>query len=312
MSNRSLKMWLLSLVIMPFLAIESAYAITLDPVIAACQRSLSIATIDIPVEDFSNSNNLRTPVGSGFHAHGHAIIVRGRIFDQNCVPISDAIIRLWETDDLGKMPASFAVKPKDDKDDYNESEENSEPSDSAASIAKAIASAKAETPTITIKDKAAATSSADVKSAPGKADSSKMDPKDEDEKEDKDDESHEKDGYVTPFAEDKLSKDPYFVGAGTAVSNNLGHFNVIGIMPGATDSDEPHLNIHIYHPDFAIFKTKIYFTDDQQVLPIAAQDPNTSPRIKVYARKNPERSNDHITWYDIDMALSAPNVYRHY
>ena len=72
--------------------------------------------------------------------------------------------------------------------------------------------------------------------------------------------------YSTPISKNNDIKskdffDPNFVGSGTAVTNNMGQFNFLSIMPGEYEDNKPHININIIHPDFDDFQTEMFFSD---------------------------------------------------
>ncbi len=118
-------------------------------------------------EKFSSTNNLAKKVGSFYRAFGEVIFLQGSIRDSFGVPISDAIIEIWQTNAAGK---------------YH----------------------------------------------------SLLDPTSE---------------YV----------DKYFNMSGKAISDNLGNYNFITIMPGGSAGRAPHINMNIYHPAFGNLETEIYF-----------------------------------------------------
>ncbi len=55
-------------------------------------------------EEFQVSNNLLRKSGQAPIYSGTKIIVKGRLLDQNCVPVSDAKIYLWQVGSDGKYP----------------------------------------------------------------------------------------------------------------------------------------------------------------------------------------------------------------
>lgn len=54
-----------------------------------------------PPFEINNSNNLRRKPGSTFFAKGQFMILEGTVRDENCVPISDAVVEIWQADALG-------------------------------------------------------------------------------------------------------------------------------------------------------------------------------------------------------------------
>ncbi|MFZ9470383.1 MAG: protocatechuate 3,4-dioxygenase [Rickettsiales bacterium] len=53
--------------------------------------------------------------------------------------------------------------------------------------------------------------------------------------------------------------DKFFSMSGRAISDNLGNYHFISIMPGATSGRAPHINMNVYHPRFGKLETEIYF-----------------------------------------------------
>ena len=62
------------------------------------------ATNDYEPVKFQSTNNLLRGTGQMPVYCGKKIIIRGRLLDQNCVPVSDAKIYLWQVDCDGKYP----------------------------------------------------------------------------------------------------------------------------------------------------------------------------------------------------------------
>ncbi|VVC30966.1 Intradiol ring-cleavage dioxygenase, core,Intradiol ring-cleavage dioxygenase, C-terminal [Cinara cedri] len=55
--------------------------------------------------------------------------------------------------------------------------------------------------------------------------------------------------------------DPNFAGSGRFITNNLGYYNFITIMPGKSGNRAPHIKFLVQHPGFAEFTTQMFFTD---------------------------------------------------
>lgn len=68
-----------------------------------CEVSES-AMNDYEPADFKTSNNLLRQAGQEVLFCGEAIVVYGKVLDQNCVPVSDAKVYLWQADCKGKYP----------------------------------------------------------------------------------------------------------------------------------------------------------------------------------------------------------------
>lgn len=62
------------------------------------------ATNDYEPVKFQSTNNLLRGSGEMPVYCGKKIIIKGRLLDQNCVPVSDAKIYLWQADCDGKYP----------------------------------------------------------------------------------------------------------------------------------------------------------------------------------------------------------------
>jgi protocatechuate 3,4-dioxygenase beta subunit len=55
--------------------------------------------------------------------------------------------------------------------------------------------------------------------------------------------------------------DKFFNMSGRAVSDNLGNYHFITIMPGASSGRAPHVNMNVYHPRFGKLETEMYFVN---------------------------------------------------
>lgn len=53
--------------------------------------------------------------------------------------------------------------------------------------------------------------------------------------------------------------DKYFNMSGRAITDNLGNYYFITIMPGRNIGRAPHINMNIYHVDFGKLETEMYF-----------------------------------------------------
>src|SRR5437879_3782758 len=49
-----------------------------------------------------SSNDLALPVGKAVYANGQRVYISGHVLDKNCVPVSDAIIEIWQATPDGK------------------------------------------------------------------------------------------------------------------------------------------------------------------------------------------------------------------
>ncbi len=53
--------------------------------------------------------------------------------------------------------------------------------------------------------------------------------------------------------------DKYFSMSGRTITDNLGNYHFITIMPGATPGRAPHINMNLYHEKFGKLATEMYF-----------------------------------------------------
>lgn len=171
---------------------ESSFANTMprDPVLSKCAWIAPMTpAITLPAE-VNRNNNLRRKTGSGYFAKGEPLHFHGKLVDESCTPVSDAVITLWQADAEGK------ILPEQDK---------------------------------------------------------------------------------------------HFNGSGTAISDNLGQFDFLTVIPGAFDTSEeqsiPHLNIRIQHAHFPEFTSRIFL--DPQLLQNTKDDryPLTAPMRTVEGGK---------------------------
>jgi protocatechuate 3,4-dioxygenase beta subunit len=65
--------------------------------------------------------------------------------------------------------------------------------------------------------------------------------------------------YHTLLAKNDRNIDKNFNMSGTAVTDNLGNYNFITIIPGFYFGRAPHINMNVYHKRFGELKTEIYF-----------------------------------------------------
>ncbi|WP_339048741.1 protocatechuate 3,4-dioxygenase [Candidatus Mesenet endosymbiont of Phosphuga atrata] len=59
---------------------------------------------------------------------------------------------------------------------------------------------------------------------------------------------------------DASNADPNFLGSGKYITNNMGYYNFITVMPG----NYQNINFLIQHPDFAELHTKMFFSDNSK------------------------------------------------
>ena len=55
--------------------------------------------------------------------------------------------------------------------------------------------------------------------------------------------------------------DKHFSMSGRTITDNLGNYHFITIMPGSNPGRAPHINMNVYHPKFGKLETEMYFQD---------------------------------------------------
>ena len=100
---------LISLFTVPLLAFAAAaYADEGEPqdeYLSRCQvtPAISASSSDYPGrESIIRSGKMALPAGKSLWAAGQIMFLSGRVLDENCVPVSDAVVELWHTNPGGK------------------------------------------------------------------------------------------------------------------------------------------------------------------------------------------------------------------
>lgn len=70
------------------------------------------------------SSNLIKKPGSLYYAKGKFILLKGKVLDQNCVPISNAVVRIFQTDSKGFYKDDYINAKKNDAQNINADKEN--------------------------------------------------------------------------------------------------------------------------------------------------------------------------------------------
>lgn len=95
----------------------------LDGSLLRCDGTPDIIPSHLNIKPIKMSNNLQRKEGSARHARGNYIRIRGKVVDEDCLPISNAIIKIWQADDAGKYLEQYDTKsewqPKDPDYDPN-------------------------------------------------------------------------------------------------------------------------------------------------------------------------------------------------
>ncbi len=67
--------------------------------------------------------------------------------------------------------------------------------------------------------------------------------------------------YHTLLEKNNEYVDEYFNMSGRTVTDNLGNYHFITIVPGSTPGRAPHINMNVYHQKFGKLETEMYFAD---------------------------------------------------
>ncbi len=72
-----------------------------------CAPTPKVNTANYPgVKAVVPGNNLLKPAGKPYEAQGQRLVLVGRVFDKNCMPLSSAIVEIWQTDGFGGWSAA--------------------------------------------------------------------------------------------------------------------------------------------------------------------------------------------------------------
>jgi len=64
---------------------------------------------DYPGKDkIISSNKLALPAGKSIYSSGELVYLSGRVLDRDCVPVSDAVVEIWQTNAFGKYGVASA------------------------------------------------------------------------------------------------------------------------------------------------------------------------------------------------------------
>ena len=121
--------------------------------------------------------------------------------------------------------------------------------------------------------------------------------------------------YSFKVGDMKPSRDPEFVGAGRATSNNEGEFSFLTIFPGNYKDRAPHINFRITHPDFNEVVGVVFF----EYHPANAKDPVLAQYIKanqppLIAEKKTPGSEERMTDrnYFVKIVLKGRSAFRRF
>ncbi len=76
----------------------------LDTVLVDCVRtpSIDVKKFYPGMENVAQTNNLRRATGIALVAKGEPIYLTGRVVDEDCLPVADAVVEIWHANSYGK------------------------------------------------------------------------------------------------------------------------------------------------------------------------------------------------------------------
>lgn len=192
-----------------------------------------------PKPNIYMGNNLWRYVGSANFAEGIYIKIIGKVLDGDCVPISNAVIEIWQLDNNGYDSNYYTNLP-----------------------------------------------------------------------------THN----LTLTMQSMQKADKYFVGSGTAITDNLGRYTIYTIIPG-TDSKRrvPHINFMVNHKNFTEFITQMYFPEheydvknDEYIMKNIASQHDIQLLVATKKEAIDIQNIAAVAVYEFNITLTGSNKYRKY
>jgi protocatechuate 3,4-dioxygenase beta subunit len=75
-----------------------------------CVVTPSLYPDNIPIKKIKKGNNLMRKPGAARRANGQYVEIIGKVVDEDCVPISDAEVQIWQADASGKYEDDYTLK----------------------------------------------------------------------------------------------------------------------------------------------------------------------------------------------------------
>ena len=72
-----------------------------------CHTTPSLEHNHLTFKPIKKSNNLIRKPGSALRAKGQYIVLSGQVLDKDCLPISNAVIQIWQTDTAGNYLEAY-------------------------------------------------------------------------------------------------------------------------------------------------------------------------------------------------------------
>ncbi len=70
---------------------------------STCQPTPSLAVSNYPrAKAIPHGNNLLLPAGKSVAASGQKVVIVGRLLDSRCLPITEAVVEIWQVDPYGR------------------------------------------------------------------------------------------------------------------------------------------------------------------------------------------------------------------
>jgi len=121
--------------------------------------------------------------------------------------------------------------------------------------------------------------------------------------------------YHTLLDPDSEFVDKYFNMSGRAITDNLGQYDFITIMPGSNPGRAPHINMNIYHEKFGKIETEMYFEDhpynenDYQYL---AYNPQERKLLTAKVRRSNFNDKNSIKICSFNIVMRGVHQYKAY
>ena len=109
--------------------------------------------------------------------------------------------------------------------------------------------------------------------------------------------------------------DKYFSMSGRTITDNLGNYHFITIMPGSNPGRAPHINMNIYSTKFGKLETEMYFANhpynasDYQYL---AYDENERAMVTATVRNSDIMNPDSIKLCTFEMVMKGIHQYKRF
>ena len=90
-----------------------------DEIALDCTVTPDVNPDHISLKEIGKSSNLIRKAGAARRANGQYIQVKGKVVDEDCLPISNATIKIWQADSTGKYAEEYELKSEWDVRDKN-------------------------------------------------------------------------------------------------------------------------------------------------------------------------------------------------